>query len=1463
MDIGTLTGQIDIKDNLSERLTFGTEVVSAFAEEFDGMTKIVLGGAGLIVGSFAAITGSIIALGNRGSDINDVASTLEHFAGSAESATATIEEMQKGTKGTVDDFFLAGEAARLMSAKVKLSSDEFGTLSQAAFVLQNRGLGDTKQMMDLVSDALITGRTRTLAMKLGVVEVADAEKDFADKLGTTKEHLSASGIAEARRIGIMKMLKSAVADAGEQERDFGELMEAAIVKIENWGDELASQVAKSPQVMRAVTAIGDAIYDAFGVRAANSIQTIVGWINRFADMVGKYAPIVIRWVGDIIDKVQAFYNRVLDYWDTVPDWFKNIAREAAVTSGVIYVSSQSIKAFAGATESSVGTVASFATIISGARDSVLSLVETQKLWIASGSGVLKWGGEVIGMLKTFGLEAVAFYASETAAATGLTAVGTALAGFGSAVAVFLLSPVGLAIAAVASLVGGLRILTGSWDFILTPMKMAWQGLKDVWTITDEVVDIMREELDPVLDLVAATFTTTANVVRVVFVEALKQARGELLAFWEIAKQAEPLKSALESLQLIHDAAERIRARQPQVASPELPVVPVTTIPGTTVPVGGGAVSGGPSPLKASDDLEQYRKKVEDLQKTLRLAGEETRVFTDVFSKLSSKQLENVAVQQKLIPLIEQTAAAQDGHLAPSMQALYTKFVAQHEAVTASGVALLKTMNVTTSYLDAQKEMGRSETQIAVLLGVSTDALSAYSTELQQLAAHKQAQAGIMQRQLQEEADAFNTGQRAIVDARRQYDDFVKRSSLTTTDYEIAQIDRWVDDQIDAFVGTAEQAEQFTTTILALAAKRKAALLVDNQALVDNSQHAFDQIAEKAYNTWQAMERDPEHYGRTTRAHFQNVAKDAARAAAGIAEWGSKLKAVMSAIDMVAGGLAHISQVAGGTAGAVVGHMATIVQAIGAGLSAFQKHQEEIRKRVGEDVADTVKDFGVATALVDENATKVEKWGSAVASAMAIASGAASVWAATSHKATASAGALAGAASGAAAGAAFGPYGVAIGAVVGALVGWIRNHHAGRKALEEFADSLDTVATGTGFDELHQKLLLLGDEGEAMWVDLTQGAAHGNATLMKQKIDEIKAALAGLDADIAKYDLHWYNLANSQSAGTKAAEDLVKTYNRLISAGYKVDDVTTAMSKDLSQYIVDSIRAGTKIPPQMQQIINKVIQLGGLTLEAQNALAGLAASGVPSLQDITEAADRYGIKLDELGPKVKQLQITELANQYVADWKTLTAATDDWGVLFDKMGPKVQDLVLDAIKYGTELPASMKPMIQAFIDAGRLVDENGDKLTELTQLNWAVDLEEMVATLVSTMQDLANAIRDGVGGALTEIGKTKIPPIEIPVHYNYSTGGQEAMEDANFTTPLYAAQGLTVPPIFSAGPKGSDTVPAYLTPGERVLTVAEARQQDEKDTGGGTAILNMDGRLFAKMQIPKFRKQVKVYGLSKR
>jgi hypothetical protein len=118
----------------------------------------------------------------------------------------------------------------------------------------------------------------------------------------------------------------------------------------------------------------------------------------------------------------------------------------------------------------------------------------------------------------------------------------------------------------------------------------------------------------------------------------------------------------------------------------------------------------------------------------------------------------------------------------------------------------------------------------------------------------------------------------------------------------------------------------------------------------------------------------------------------------------------------------------------------------------------------------------------------------------------------------------GALSGAAIGTAILPgWGTAIGAVAGAITGLVRGMNQGRNAVKDFAESFG------GFDALRQKMNELGDEGETLWVKLTQGVGRGDA----------QGAQAAIDAITAAFERQRQKTLETGQAAEQAAADTIR------------------------------------------------------------------------------------------------------------------------------------------------------------------------------------------------------------------------------------------------------------------------------------------------------------------------------------
>src|SRR5581483_9595789 len=156
-----------------------------------------LGPLGAVVGvgvaAVAGLTAAVVELGQHGAEVNDVAVGFAKFAGGVGQASQILTAMRAGVQGTISDFALETDALHLMSAGVRLAVDDYGTLTQASLVLAHEGFGTQKDILDQLSESLITGRTRTIEKMTGTLDAKDAEVVYASQIGVSVEQLNKAG----------------------------------------------------------------------------------------------------------------------------------------------------------------------------------------------------------------------------------------------------------------------------------------------------------------------------------------------------------------------------------------------------------------------------------------------------------------------------------------------------------------------------------------------------------------------------------------------------------------------------------------------------------------------------------------------------------------------------------------------------------------------------------------------------------------------------------------------------------------------------------------------------------------------------------------------------------------------------------------------------------------------------------------------------------------------------------------------------------------------------------------------------------------------------------------------------------------------------------------------------------------------------------------------------------------------
>ncbi len=374
------------------------------------------------------------------------------------------------------------------------------------------------------------------------------------------------------------------------------------------------------------------------------------------------------------------------------------------------------------------------------------------------------------------------------------------------------------------------------------------------------------------------------------------------------------------------------------------------------------------------------------------------------------------------------------------------------------------------------------------------------------------------------------------------------------------------------------------------------------------------------------------------------------------------------------------------------------------------------------------------------------------------------------------------------------FGAAIGSVAGGLAG------AGVSALV----SLFTNIGGPSKTEVQ------GEQTEAQF-EQQMGGWQG-----------IQKALTGVGVSASQANAMIQALWNSEKQGSAAVQTQIDAINNTIQTQ------TNNISAGVQSILTAAQAVGGQAPAALQPLITKLEAMPGITDDEKKSLDALLGSG-PDLQTITDTASKYGLTLDDLGSKTQQLSISSQADQIETDYNTLVNSGANVGAVQAGMAKSFGDLVESAEKYGSTLPTALQPVIDSLFDSGQLADSTGTKIDDISGLKFD-DSNDPLAQSLSTLNDTLTTLIDTLSGKIPKAAQdgakgisdsfSNLGPFDVDVNYN--TGGSNYASRGGLVTPFgiqYFKSGGNVLPFM---PRGTDTVPAMLTPGEMVLTPDQQR-----------------------------------------
>lgn len=277
---------------------------------------------------------------------------------------------------------------------------------------------------------------------------------------------------------------------------------------------------------------------------------------------------------------------------------------------------------------------------------------------------------------------------------------------------------------------------------------------------------------------------------------------------------------------------------------------------------------------------------------------------------------------------------------------------------------------------------------------------------------------------------------------------------------------------------------------------------------------------------------------------------------------------------------------------------------------------------------------------------------------------------------------------------------------------------GRDLIEEFAGSQG------GFKTLHEKLLTLGADGERLWIQFTQGVGRNNPEQAKAAIEAITKAFE-----------------EQAKAADQTSKEIEESFKRQFGT----------LNSQLDVFLKNAVGMGGQLPEEFEPFIQQLKTMGLLTGDTAAALESLGMGNAAGFQQMEDAAKRFGIELAALGPVYQQQKLTATSTDIIKTFEMLIANGADFNGVLAGMKDEINTVVKDSIKFGTEIPANMKPWIDKLIEAGDLVDENGEKITDVSKLKFGETIKVGLEDVVKKLQEMIDLMTKGVSGAVKGIG----------------------------------------------------------------------------------------------------------------
>jgi hypothetical protein len=183
----------------------------------------------------------------------------------------------------------------------------------------------------------------------------------------------------------------------------------------------------------------------------------------------------------------------------------------------------------------------------------------------------------------------------------------------------------------------------------------------------------------------------------------------------------------------------------------------------------------------------------------------------------------------------------------------------------------------------------------------------------------------------------------------------------------------------------------------------------------------------------------------------------------------------------------------------------------------------------------------------------------------------------------------------------------------------------------------------------------------------------------------------------------------------------------------------------------------------QDLVKKIFD--AKTVDQFNAavseVMGLLDTQAAAQEALADATERYGFTIEELGPAMQRQELDKMAGQLLQDFELLKASGIDVGTILKRMGTNLSDFVNQSVAAGQAVPEAMRPMIEAAIANGEILDANGEAYASAEEagITFAQTMSEQFSSLIEKIDQMVNALL-GINN-IDVSPNVSIPNVNIP------------------------------------------------------------------------------------------------------